>query len=270
MAYSKITDDMNIIQALPDEPNDVGGLTAAQLKAKFDEAGNKLKTGINRLVDELNESESGVAASGVSFTRSAGVPAENVQDAIENVQSQISGISQGAVADGSITTAKLDDKAATTAKIDDLAVTSDKLANGAVTEDKILDGSVTLEKLSSDARSPIITVGWEDVSDDVDISYVYYPVSQLSKTFKFSSALGLMYFSITCNISLSAGTSLVRLTQSGYLGSISRDVAIPVSRIGYAASYDGEQFTIFIGDNAVNSMVTISGFYPCDGSGEGS
>lgn len=39
--------DLNIIQKLDDEPNDVGGLTSAQLKAKFDEAGNTIKTYIN-------------------------------------------------------------------------------------------------------------------------------------------------------------------------------------------------------------------------------
>lgn len=132
MAYSKITDDMNIIQALQDEPNDVGGLTAAEFKAKFDEAGNKIKVAFNNLVDELNDSSSGVSASEIGFTSSAGVPEDNVQDAIENVQSQLAGISQGEVADGSITTVKLDDSAVTTAKLADGSVTSAKLASGAL------------------------------------------------------------------------------------------------------------------------------------------
>ena len=39
--------DLNIIQKLDDEPNDVGGLTSAELKAKFDEAGNTIKNYIN-------------------------------------------------------------------------------------------------------------------------------------------------------------------------------------------------------------------------------
>lgn len=39
--------DLNIIQKLDDEPNDVGGLTSDQLKAKFDEAGNTIKEYIN-------------------------------------------------------------------------------------------------------------------------------------------------------------------------------------------------------------------------------
>ena len=39
--------DLNIIQKLDDEPNDVGGLTSAELKAKFDEGGNIIKKYIN-------------------------------------------------------------------------------------------------------------------------------------------------------------------------------------------------------------------------------
>lgn len=42
-----LTKDLNIIQKLDDEPNDVGGLSAAELKAKFDEAGNIIKDFIN-------------------------------------------------------------------------------------------------------------------------------------------------------------------------------------------------------------------------------
>lgn len=47
MAITPISNNMNIIAALADEPNVDGGLTPAQLKAKFDEAGNILKTYIN-------------------------------------------------------------------------------------------------------------------------------------------------------------------------------------------------------------------------------
>lgn len=47
MAFTKLTKDMNIIQKLDDEPNDVGGLTAAELKAKFDEGTNAVKDWIN-------------------------------------------------------------------------------------------------------------------------------------------------------------------------------------------------------------------------------
>lgn len=55
MAIDFFTDDMNIIQKLDDQPNDVGGLSADELKEKFDEAGNKVKTFLNgTLIPELN------------------------------------------------------------------------------------------------------------------------------------------------------------------------------------------------------------------------
>lgn len=54
ISIDPLTHDMDIIQALDDEPNDVGGLTAQELKAKFDEAGNIIKKYINEtLVPEV-------------------------------------------------------------------------------------------------------------------------------------------------------------------------------------------------------------------------
>ncbi|SHI11476.1 hypothetical protein SAMN02745823_02544 [Sporobacter termitidis DSM 10068] len=47
MSLTPLNDDLNIIQALADTPNDTSGLTAAQLKAKFDQAGNTIKGYIN-------------------------------------------------------------------------------------------------------------------------------------------------------------------------------------------------------------------------------
>ena len=47
MSLTKLTKDMGIISKLEDEPNDVGGLTAAQLKARFDEAGEAVKAYLN-------------------------------------------------------------------------------------------------------------------------------------------------------------------------------------------------------------------------------
>ncbi len=47
MALSKFTEDMAIIQKLDDEPNDVGGLTSAELKERFDRGGTKLQEYLN-------------------------------------------------------------------------------------------------------------------------------------------------------------------------------------------------------------------------------
>lgn len=54
MAFSRMTDDLNIIAALDDEPNDVGGLSAQELKAKFDDGGKMIQSYINNtLIAEL-------------------------------------------------------------------------------------------------------------------------------------------------------------------------------------------------------------------------
>ena len=50
MAMSSFDKDMNIIQQLSDEPNDRDGLTAGELKAKFDEGGLAVKGYLNETV----------------------------------------------------------------------------------------------------------------------------------------------------------------------------------------------------------------------------
>lgn len=47
MSITKLNDDLNIVQKLDDQPNDVGGLTAAELKAKFDEGSLTIQDYIN-------------------------------------------------------------------------------------------------------------------------------------------------------------------------------------------------------------------------------
>ena len=47
MAIEKFNKNMAIIAALDDEPNDVGGMTSAELKNKFDEGGEALKDYLN-------------------------------------------------------------------------------------------------------------------------------------------------------------------------------------------------------------------------------
>lgn len=71
MALSRFEKDMGIIAALDDEPNDVGGLTAQQLKEKFDEGGQAIKTYLNETLlleivdqmatkDDLNDISAGI------------------------------------------------------------------------------------------------------------------------------------------------------------------------------------------------------------------
>ena len=57
MALTKFTQDMNMIARLDDEPNDVGGLTAAQLKARFDAGGIALQNYINETLTAQVDAE---------------------------------------------------------------------------------------------------------------------------------------------------------------------------------------------------------------------
>ncbi len=148
MALPTCNEDMNIISKLDDEPNDVGGLSAASLKAKFDLAGNLLKKALNDLVAAL---ENNAAAKSIGFTPTTAVNKTNVQDAIENVQSQIAGVSQGGIADGSVTAAKIADRAVGDAALADSAVTADKLAMSAVDTDAIKWGAVDAYRLKDAA-----------------------------------------------------------------------------------------------------------------------
>lgn len=54
LEITPLNGSFNIIQQLDDEPNDVGGLSAAELKAKFDQAGLAIQTYINEtLIPEV-------------------------------------------------------------------------------------------------------------------------------------------------------------------------------------------------------------------------
>ena len=148
MALPTCNEDMNIISKLDDEPNDVGGLSAASLKAKFDLAGHLLKKALNDLVAALGNN---AAAKSIGFTPTTAVNKTNVQDAIENVQSQIAGVSQSGIADASVTAAKIADGAVGTAALADAAVTYDKIKDKAVGSAKLADNGVSAKKIASNA-----------------------------------------------------------------------------------------------------------------------
>ncbi len=95
MALPVFETNLNIIQQLEDEPNDVGGLTAAELKAKFDEAGLTIQTWINETLLPA------MIAANLAFAKTTDIPAETVQAAIENIQEQLKQATVGAVPNGS-------------------------------------------------------------------------------------------------------------------------------------------------------------------------
>ena len=85
---------------LPDQPN----MQAAELKTYFDSSPEELRQALNRLCDALGEFS---AAAKLGYTASAGVPAQTVQDAIENVQQQLRNASVGQLPSGCVDGDKL-------------------------------------------------------------------------------------------------------------------------------------------------------------------
>lgn len=144
---TKLLADLYIISLLDDEPNDIGGMSSAELKAKFDEAANTIKTYINEsLIPEL------AGANGAGSVGIDTVPGltgiGTVQAALAKIEEQMAEMTQGAVADESITTAKLAMLAVTSAKLAAAAVETDKIKDGAVTSVKLADLAVTAARLA--------------------------------------------------------------------------------------------------------------------------
>ena len=108
--------NLDIIQQLDDEPNDVGGLTAAELKAKFDEAGNIIKTYINgTLIPEI------LAADATEAARAAAEAQRETNEAqrIENENTRIAAEQSRASAETARDTAEQTREAAEQARADE-------------------------------------------------------------------------------------------------------------------------------------------------------
>lgn len=101
MSIPKLEHDLNIIQKLSDLPNSTEGLSANQLKAKFDEAALYIQKWLN---EQFIPS---IVAENIPFTSSLEIEADNLADAIVNVQGQVKDASTGSIVNGSVTTEKL-------------------------------------------------------------------------------------------------------------------------------------------------------------------
>lgn len=174
----RVTDELGTVSTLDDRPNDTGGLTAAELKAKFDADAGTLKEYINDVLIPFLEGTSAAASLGIATI--SGFSANNIQTALEEIIGAMQGITQGSVADGSITLAKLAAEVTAIAlggaaashthgagdissgtldasripvlgasKLDAGSVGSSQLASSAVTTQKIKDVAVTADKIAS-------------------------------------------------------------------------------------------------------------------------
>lgn len=112
MSISKSTDDLNIIAKLDDEPNDIGGLTADQFKAKFDEGPIILQEFINDLVDILTNTATGTSGSeNIGSAPISGLVGNTVYEQLAQLVAMTQQAQVGSLVNGSITDIKLSDDA---------------------------------------------------------------------------------------------------------------------------------------------------------------
>ena len=102
MSFSdhKIVGFTHKISDLPDQPN----MQPEELKAHFDSSPEELRQALNALCDALAAQ---TAAADIGFAQTAGVSETTVQEAIENVQAQVTEAIIGSIPSGSITGDKL-------------------------------------------------------------------------------------------------------------------------------------------------------------------
>ena len=96
MSIPTLDTDLSIIQKLDDYPNDVGGLSASELKAKFDEGVLALQKYLNTVLIPA------LVAANVPFTPTQAINETSIQAAIENVQKQIANSVAGAIPNNTI------------------------------------------------------------------------------------------------------------------------------------------------------------------------
>ena len=107
MGFTRSTTPTDVHQNMPDYPSNEG-YTTTQLKTAFDAPATGLKDDINNLEAELEASDAAESVGAAPL--SAGDTSDaNVQAKLVKLLTDMQSISQGAVSDGSITQAKMDD-----------------------------------------------------------------------------------------------------------------------------------------------------------------
>ena len=157
MSIPTLDTDLSIIQKLDDYPNDVGGLSAAQLKAKFDEGALALQAYINNVLIPA------LIASNLPFTPTAAVNAATIQAAIENVQAQLAGISAGSIPNNTVGMEKLTKQV------------QDAIASGGSASASISALSETVSKnvtATSENTASIAAINAANVTRDAEIAKI--------------------------------------------------------------------------------------------------
>ena len=122
----KITQAQIALHGIQGKANKLPGPTSAN-KLAFDELVTEVvAAAFNGLIDALGAV---TAAAEIGVDAKYGLTADNLQDAVEQIMLSMQAITQGSVADGSVSTAKLADDAVTGAKLAAGAVLAEHLGS---------------------------------------------------------------------------------------------------------------------------------------------
>ena len=133
----------------------------AELIPPMEDATTNVQEALDKAEEALNDAEQAMEDAGDALTiaqDAKDIAEQAAQGTIADGAVTTTKLDDGAVttvkiADGAVTTAKIDDEAVTTAKLADEAVTTAKIDDEAVTTAKIDDGAVTTAKLADEAVS---------------------------------------------------------------------------------------------------------------------
>ena len=262
------------IAGLSDRPAD-DGLTAAQLKAKFDNIGkNMLALGnFNDLIDALQDDTDGDSgADNIAVTTITGAAGTTVQGVLETIAAD-NFVTTAKIADGQVTLQKMAansvdsdqyvDESIDTAHYAAGSVDATALASDAVTTAKILNANVTNEKLANLARGSIKVGGADNLVTDLNAktsgAILVGDGTDLKSVFMIGDATFASTGTITIADDAVTNAKLANISQGSVkVGGASN------APTDLDASGDGK---ILIGDGTDINSVSVSGDITIDNAG---
>ena len=151
MALPTLEKDISYISKLADQPNDTTGsnLSAAELKSRFDTAGEDIKEFLNGTLIPYLESVNAAASFGI--LEIPGVDATNIQAALESLKAAIDNAAVGGIPDSSLAGSKLMAQAVTNREIAPLAIEGFNVAKKTLLGDNFADETVGELQLAPNA-----------------------------------------------------------------------------------------------------------------------
>ena len=163
MALTRFSGDADVISQLDNQPNDNDGLSAAQLKAKFDQFGSTFKDYLNNILIPELESAINAAATGIGTSGFSGAIITDGTITAEKLSSAsgTQAVKTEVVRDKAITKAKLEQSVQNT--LDSVAdKTEHKTISVTLAANAWADNQQTVTATGVKSNNTVLAVGGED------------------------------------------------------------------------------------------------------------